>query len=238
MTTEEFSNNFDTLVSSYRRFKKFDDQELLDSIEFSEYEKSLYLSKAQEELIKEIYSANYVPNSFESNEETRRQLDSLIAQEEITTKEITYKISDHLKHSSYKLNAKCWYIVYEQAKLIESDNACMSEKVMDVIPVTHDEYRRTIRNPFRQPNERKVLRLDSGPLQIELVSKYDIQSYLVRYISKPTPIILCSLTADNLNIDGEDEIIECALPSLLHQEILDRAVRLAVSTKVINNKES
>ena len=37
MTTEEFSNEFDTLVSSYRRFKDFDNQELLDSIEFDEF---------------------------------------------------------------------------------------------------------------------------------------------------------------------------------------------------------
>lgn len=44
MTTEEFSNEFDTLVSSYRRFKDFDNQELLDSIEFDEFEKSFYLT--------------------------------------------------------------------------------------------------------------------------------------------------------------------------------------------------
>ena len=39
MTTEEFSNEFDTLVSSYRRFKDFDNKEALDSLEFDEYEK-------------------------------------------------------------------------------------------------------------------------------------------------------------------------------------------------------
>lgn len=44
MTNSEFSNQFDLLVSSYRRFKDFDNQELLDSIEFDEFEKSLYLT--------------------------------------------------------------------------------------------------------------------------------------------------------------------------------------------------
>ena len=51
MTLEEFSNGFDTLVNSYRRFKDFDKQEMLDSIEFDEYEKSFYLTKAQEEVV-------------------------------------------------------------------------------------------------------------------------------------------------------------------------------------------
>ena len=42
MTAEEFSNEFDTLVSSYRRFKDFDNKEGLDSlpkliIDFIEY---------------------------------------------------------------------------------------------------------------------------------------------------------------------------------------------------------
>jgi hypothetical protein len=46
MTIEEFSENFDTLVSSYRRFKAFDGKEILDSIEFNEYEKSVFLTKA------------------------------------------------------------------------------------------------------------------------------------------------------------------------------------------------
>ena len=46
MSTEEFSNGFDILVDSYRRFKDFDDRMLLDTIEYSEYEKSVYLTKA------------------------------------------------------------------------------------------------------------------------------------------------------------------------------------------------
>jgi len=46
MTTKEFSSEFDILLDSYRRIKKFDDKEMLDSIEFNEYEKSLFLTRA------------------------------------------------------------------------------------------------------------------------------------------------------------------------------------------------
>ena len=46
MTTEEFSNEFDVLINSYSRYKDFDNKEILDSIEFNEYEKSLFLTQA------------------------------------------------------------------------------------------------------------------------------------------------------------------------------------------------
>ena len=48
MGIEDFSNGFDTLVNSYRRFRDFDSMEASDTIEFDEYEKSLFLTKAQE----------------------------------------------------------------------------------------------------------------------------------------------------------------------------------------------
>ena len=37
MTTKEFSDQFDVLLTSYLRFKKFNDKEILDSIEINEY---------------------------------------------------------------------------------------------------------------------------------------------------------------------------------------------------------
>ena len=79
MTVQELSNQFDVLVSSYRRFKEFDNKELLDSIEFNEYEKSLYLTKAQEELVLSLYNGrNPSLQGFEETEELRRYLSNLV----------------------------------------------------------------------------------------------------------------------------------------------------------------
>ena len=70
---------FDTLVSSYRRFKDFDNKEILDSIEFNEYEKSYFLTKAQDELVIALYNGRNVSGeSFESTEELRRYLSNLV----------------------------------------------------------------------------------------------------------------------------------------------------------------
>ena len=85
MNNRELSNQFDTLVNSYRRFRDFDKQEMPDTIEFDEYEKSLYLTKAQEELVVSLYNGkNTSGESFEQTEEQRRILSSLIKEAELS----------------------------------------------------------------------------------------------------------------------------------------------------------
>jgi len=74
--------------------------------------------------------------------------------------------------------------------------------IADIVPCTHDEYQRTINNPFRGPNKRRVLRLDIGKLWVELISSFNIGNYTVRYIQRPEPIVLCDLAADRLEING------------------------------------
>ena len=182
MTTEEFSNEFDTLVSSYRRFKDFDAKEGLDSIEFNEYEKSVFLTRAQEELITSYYSGrNSNLYSFEKTEEIRRYLSSLIRTAELTPIENTQNyvlISPDAQ--VFSLPDDVWFITYESATLGSSDNTCLSGKNVEVVPVMQDYFHRVKKNPFRGPSERRALRLDIEGKEVELVSKYTISKYLIR----------------------------------------------------------
>ena len=236
MTIDEFSNGFDVLVDSYRRFKDFDDRMALDSIEFSEYEKSIHLTSAQDTIIKEIYDENYVPISFESNELARRELSNLVRDKTYTSQSESSTIPDTFKHYTYKLGDDCWFVVFEQV-VLSSTNACYNNKVLMVCPTTHDEYNIVKGNPFKGPNDRRVLRLDIGD-SVELISKYDIAKYYMRYLSKPEPIVLCELESNKLSINGVSSPQTCKLSSLLHQEILERAVKAALSTRVINTKNN
>ena len=70
-----------------------------------------------------------------------------------------------------------------------------------------------------------VFRLDLTRNKVELISKYTIGNYFVRYVAKPTPIILTNISP--LTIDGESTVTECMLNSAIHRLILDRAVHLA-----------
>lgn len=240
MTTEEFSDGFDTLLDSYRRFKDFDAKEELDSIDFNEYEKSVFLTKAQEQLVREYYSDMQGVYSFEKTEEVRRSLDSLVRQIDYTREDQGDVLwSASFKHTKYTLPLECWYVVYEQIKWGDDAGPCWSHKVINVVPVTHDEYWRTISNPFRGPTNKRALRLDINEQQVEIVSKYTIDTYTVRYLAKPDPIILTKLPND-LTIDGQQFPRTCQLHQALHQIILERAVRLALSSKIStsNNNKS
>lgn len=237
MTNEEFSNGFDTLVNSYRRFKDFDKQELLDSIEFNEYEKSFYLTKAQEEIVTNLYNGkNPYGDSFEGTEEMRRYLDALVSTKVYSSDEAeddTNNTTVSPNSVLYELPDDLAFITMEQVKFNDESLGCYNGSFANVYPVTQDEYSRVKNNPFRGPTRYKVLRLDAGERLVELVSKYVIGEYLVRYIKKPTPIILESLP-NEITIEGVNEETECALTSTIHNTILNRAVQMALQSKGIS----
>lgn len=240
MTTQEFSNEFDTLINSYSRYKDFDDKEQLDSIEFNEYEKSLFLTAAQEELLKEFYSGkNPFLDSFEKTEEIRRYLSGLIATHVVNTATPSSETLIPLStlSSFYSIPAKAWYVTYEQVKFNDSTLGCLDSSTGGVIPITQDEYYKIMRNPFRGPSKNRVLRLDVGTDTVEIISKYAIAEYLVRYVSKPTPIVLETMP-NGLSVDSVTVKTECSLHSALHRSILERAVYNALKSKSINSKAS
>jgi hypothetical protein len=236
MTNEEFSNGFDILVNSYRRFKDFDKQESLDSIEFDEYEKSVYLTKAQEELVINFYNGkNPYGDSFESTEEMRRYLDALVKTKVFTMADALESTGVSAHSVLFQLPDDLAFITMEQITYDDEKLGCYNGSTADVYPVTQDEYSRVKDNPFRGPTKYKAIRLDSGNKTVELVLKYAIKEYLIRYLSKPEPIILETLP-DGLTIEGASEQTECKLNSILHHTILERAVQMALQSKGISVK--
>ena len=234
MTVQEFSDQFDTLVASYRRFKDFDSKEILDSIEFNEYEKSVFLSKAQEDIVKELYSGKYTGESFEQTEELRRELENLVTQKNYqdTDKQASDILQDtKYIHTVFNLPNDCLRIVYEQVSW-STDSDCLKSFIADVVPITHDEYWRVRSNPFRGPSSKRVLRLDNKESQVELVSNGAIGTYILRYLRKPEPIILEDLLDES--VDGINTAQTCKLTESIHRDILDRAVRLALASKIVN----
>lgn len=233
MTLDEFSNEFDTLVSSYRRFKDFDNKENLDSLDFNEYEKSVFLTKAQEEIVIELYNGrNPSLDSFEKTEEIRRYLSNLVKTYTTNTKE-EGQIGISKNSVFFKLPEDLWFITYEAVNLKDDKLGCMDGEGISVVPITHDEYHRIKKNPFREANERRALRLDLNDEMVEIVSKYNVDSYLVRYVSKPNPIILIKLP-DGVSINGISDKTECELIPSIHRTILERAVEAAIRSKVSN----
>lgn len=231
MTTEEFSNEFDTLLNSYSAVGEFG--KVSSTIKLDEYEKSIFLTKAQEEIVISMYnSKNQFGDSFEKTEEVRRYLSSLVKTYTTTDKKVEYT---GLSKSSvfFELPDDLWFITYETVNLKDDGLGCMSGENISVIPITQDEYHRIRNNPFRGTNERRVLRFDLSDKVIEIISKYNVEKYLVRYLSRPTPIILTDLT-DGLSINDLSTKTKCKLNPVIHRAILDRAVKLAIMSKATN----
>lgn len=236
MTTQEFSDQFDILVDGYRRMKDFDDRQILDSLDFDEYEKSLFLTKAQKEYVISYYTGrNIFGYSIEEKELVREALDALI---NTYTTSTSIKDSSHLddgKHifTFYDLPMDLLWILYEQVTFAQDTGCvCADGKYAEIIPATHDELHRRLRNPFRGPLRTRVLRLNAADNLVELVSDYPIGSYTLRYVQEPLPIILTNLT-DGLSIDGMSDAMTCQLPDIVHHQILEDAVRLAVQAKTL-----
>ena len=228
MTNQEFSNEFDVLIQSYSSQVN---PSYTDNLTFTEYEKSVFLTRAQEELIISLYSGkNISGDSFEKTEEMRRYLNSLVKTKKLNQIQSEDAIT---KYSIfYKLEEDVWFITFESVEF-QSNDKCIDNKIVQVTPTQQDQIHRLRNNPFRGPSDNRVLRLDAGKDIIELVSKYQIKNYTIRYLSRPLPIILEELF-DGLVINGYNEKMECQLNPVFHKAILDKAVQMALMSKSIN----
>lgn len=213
MTVQEFSNEFDILFNNVTSNQ---------APGLDEYEKSVFLTSAQEEIILNLYNGkNQFEDSFEKTEELRRSLSDLMVTSVYTT---DVKESDNNKLSSkstfYVLPDDLWFITYES--IVDLNN-----NIIEVIPTTQDEYHRRRKNPFRGVTKRRALRLEYGSNKVEIICNSMIKTYTIKYLRKPTPIILCSLEGGDLTINSLNAETPCTLDTSLHRLILERAVQKA-----------
>jgi hypothetical protein len=236
MTVQEFSSGFDTLLNSYSTVQQFGEQTSGREVVLDEYEKSLFLTQAQLDIVISFYNGkNSTGESFESSEEFRRYLDALIKTNEYTEEDKLDIKGISSKSTLFTLPDDLAFITMEQIEYNDEKLDCPSNSIASVYPVTQDEYNRVKNNPFRGPTVYKALRLDYGTNIVEIISVYNIGVYTLKYLSKPEPIILEDLP-DGLTINGISEVTECKLNEVLHDKILERAVQLALQSRNITIK--
>lgn len=226
MNVQEFSNSFDTLLQPYIAKESFSEQ---NNLAFDEYEKSIFLTKAQEQIVLELYQ------ELEQSEEVRKYLSNLIKTDNYVPvgEQDETLINSNFKSYKVEISNDILFMIYEQCTLSDENN-CINNKIVSVVPTIHDDLDKVLKNPFKSPNSRKVIRLDFDN-KIELISKYNISNYKVRYLKKPNPIILVVLE-DNLSINnGDTEVSNGETNPILHERIVQRAVQLAVQSKVKSN---
>lgn len=222
MTTAEFSSEFDILYNNIMSNQ---------APGLDDYEKSVLLTQAQEAVVTEIYKG-----TFEGSEDMTEYIQVLVKQRTSNPADVSDTTVQQGNQSSNIDNPQdintirivipndLWYIVYESALISMPECSSLKRKDVPVIPVTHDHYTRIKENPFKKPNNHRVLRIIADNI-IELKSAYKVEKYLLRYIRKPVPIIIPQ-TVDT-SINGETTQSECELAPAIHRTILIRAVELA-----------
>ena len=224
MDVQELSNLFDTLLQPYITKDVSGEQ---NTLAFDEYEKSIVLTKAQEQIVLELYQ------ELEQSEENRKYLSNLIKTGNYVPigEQDNTLINNIFKSYKVEIEDSVLFMIYEQCTLSDENN-CINGRIVSVVPTIHDDLDKVLKNPFKSPNNRKVIRLDFDN-KIELISKYNISNYKIRYLKRPNPIILVKL--EDLNIDKKQEVSNGETNPILHERIVQRAVQLAVQSKVKSN---
>ena len=208
----------------------------------SEYEKSVFLTKAQDELVKDYFNpkGNKYGEGFDGNR--KRQIDFSAITNVYDAPSLDNPLFDTRDESkSAILPEDMWMIVNERMIVTRNEK----DETLTVVPISFEEYDRLMSKPFKRPLKHQAWRLinNDGNNKSDLVvgPGDTITNYKVRYIRRPKPIIIGNL--DDLTIDGytwggaqpstppEDKTIygdkPCELDPILHEEIVQRAVELA-----------
>lgn len=213
MTVNDFSIEFDLLFNNIASNK---------APGLNEYEKSLFLTQAQEILVRGLYSSG--EQSFESTEEMTSYLASI-------TKRLTF---DSFARGSVYGWVTFDVVIPDSVWYITLESGIAGGKPVEVIPVRQDMFLRTVRNPFRGPTQKRTIRLTSSDKTSRVSSLIpskgaSMESYDIRYVEKPSPVIL----EDGIEIDGVEYNRQTSmLPENMHRMLLMKAVELAKSAWV------
>lgn len=227
MTPAEFSDQFEILFNSIMSNA---------APGLNEYEKSVFLTKAQSEIIKNYFNpgGNKYREGFDQS--AKRQIDFSMLMKSV-------KLSATLNVSSYDVRATVYtypsdvLVIVNEALILKDGNGKVIG-VRQVMPIAYDEYARLMSKPFKEPLKNQAWRLITGVVNdasnAEIIPnnndrKINSRVYEVRYVKKPRPIIVADLdaTVGDVTIDGEYKAQTSELDPSIHEEILQRAVELA-----------
>lgn len=215
MTAQEFSSEFDLLYNNVSSNQ---------APGFTEYEKSVFLTKAQDEIIKNYFTnvqgGNKYQQGIEDSEKRYADFSALLNAAELSaeTTGVTpfdergkiFKLPDGTTPSDNP-KPKVMIVITETFKTKKEANAVTDLDSYQVVPLRFDEYIRLMSKPSRDPLKKQVWKLmgnsELGNGSIEIVPHWKDKNnatnkLVLKYIRKPYPIILEDLSSQGLTIEG------------------------------------
>lgn len=230
MTVTEFSDQLDVLYNNITSNQ---------APGLNEYEKSVFLTKAQDEIAKNYFTPTSKGNNIQQgfDDSAKRQADFSALMNTSTCNKVTTDTGTISKIDERSV----LYTFPTEAFVIVNETLTVDKKYFQVIPLKYDEYIRLMSKPYKRPLKNQAWRLiNSGNITkdsdkdvynkvVEIITTPECEdlalNYKVRYVRKPQPIIVGNL--DGLTIGGKSNISPCELDPILHEDILQRAVELA-----------
>ena len=227
LNVNEFSQEFDILYNNIASNQ---------APGLTEYEKSVFLTKAQDEIIKNYFTDKPNGNKYQEGiEDSAKRYSDFSCL--ITVKSI--QAQAHSDETSIDARGQICTLP-EDLMISLNERFKVGETEYQVIPLTLAEYQRLMSRPSGDPLKRQVWKLmgnsATGNGSIEIIphwrdARTTTNKLIIRYVRRPYPIIIEPLTEQGLTINGKQEPYAgteaCELAKELHPEILQRAVELA-----------
>ena len=232
MTAIEFSDQFDVMYNNIMSNA---------APGLNEYEKSVFLTKAQDEVVKNYFNpkGNKYQEGFDGS--AKRQIDFSKLMKSSSISLSTSNTSFDARAKVGTLPSDVLVVINEVITLTSGGSPAGTRQV---IPITYEEYTRLMSKPYKEPLKNQAWRLITGQTSaatIEvIINNNDIAkspAYKIRYVRKPNPIVVANLASavgDGVSVNGVSVMTECELDASIHQEILQRAVELAKAAYAID----
>ena len=156
MTLEEFSTEFDVLYNSITSNA---------APGFNDYEKSVLVTLAQEELIKSYFVSNNNTTGVGLDGSQKRHYDFSTLIKIKSLKNIIYDIitaRDKVEIPSLNKDANAVFLIPNDVFLILNEHLIVKDNNYIVFPISYDTYNLLMSKPFPYPNKRQAWRLDSS----------------------------------------------------------------------------
>ncbi len=215
MTDQEFSDQFSTLLNSYGSQPAFGNADSHREIILDEYEKSVYLTQAQDAIVRAYLVKTTNQQGLGVDDDSLRQVD------------FSPLITSVNKSSVISSGTGTVTLPTDMEYILNETLTAEGKPVLVVRPITAQEYSRLMSKPYSRPLKKQAWRLIGTPAK--LVAKEDgSYTYTVRYIRKPKPILLA---AGIPSVDGTAASEVCELPASLHMEVVRKAVELVYTSR-------
>ena len=222
MTIIEFSNQFDILYNNITSNQ---------APGLNEYEKSVFLTKAQDEIVKNYFEASSLGNTvkkgfddtilrqmdFSSLMTTREYQDGIIGESTLDPRAIVYDIPE---------NDNVYIVINESLHLMD-DNGVV-KGVRQVVPLSYLEYSRLMLKPFKQPVKNQAWRLITSGKRGEL-NKTDANSTIKTRVEIITTNADLNHYTGNMVIDLPEKNIDTSVEDLI------KDINVSINDPIVTN---